>query len=73
MAEPGGMKGQTGQLDNERAVKDVLQPLGEDERNHVAEVHRVGRRPTTGVEVERLLGFVAVEDEVEFARRKGEG
>jgi hypothetical protein len=54
-------------LNDERAVEHVLKPLGEDEGNHVAEVHRVGRGSTTGVEVEGLLGFVAVEDEVEFA------
>jgi hypothetical protein len=67
-AERGEGEGRrTSKLNNERAVEDVLKPLGEDEGNHVAEVHRVGRGSATGVEVEGLLGFVAVEDQVEFA------
>lgn len=59
----------TSELDDERAVEHVLEPLGEDEGDHVAEVHRVARRAAARVEVEGLLLLVPVEDEVELAAR----
>jgi hypothetical protein len=60
----------TGKLDHQRAVEHVLEPLGKDEGDHVTEMHRVGRRAATGVEVERLLLLVAVQNQVEFAVSK---
>ncbi|KAH3684657.1 hypothetical protein WICPIJ_004373 [Wickerhamomyces pijperi] len=49
-----------GQLDNQRSIKDVLQPFGEDERNQVAQMHTVGGRPSPGVKEELLAVFVQI-------------
>ena len=56
----------TGQLNDERYVEYLLQPLREDERNHVAEMHRVARGSSSGVEVERVSSFVSIQNQVEF-------
>lgn len=61
---PGGL---TGELDDERAVKDVLEPLGEDEGDGVPQVHAVARRAPAGVQVERLLLLVPVKNQVKLA------
>lgn len=52
-----------GQLNDERAIKDVLKPLREHERDLMTNVHRSGRRSTARVEVEWLTSLVAIEDE----------
>lgn len=62
-------KSRTGKLHNEGHVKDILQPLGEDEGNHVAEMHRVGAGSSAGVKVEGFALLESVEDEVELAAR----
>lgn len=54
-------------MHDERDVEDVLEPLGEDKGNHVADVHAVAAGSAAGVEVKGLLLLVAVEDEVKLA------
>lgn len=56
-------------MNDERYVKDFLQPLGENEGDHVTEMHAVGGGSTASVEVERLFLLESVEDEVELAVR----
>ncbi|KAH3660154.1 hypothetical protein OGAPHI_007359 [Ogataea philodendri] len=58
------------EFNNERNVKNVLQPLGERERDHVTQVHRVGRRTTAGVQEKRFAVLVQVQDSVKVSFRK---
>lgn len=60
-----------GQLNDERAVKDVLEPLCENEGNCVADVHAVARRPTACIQIERLPFLVPVQDLIEFSASQG--
>lgn len=61
-----GRKG-TSELDHERDIEDLLEPAGKDEGDHVAEVEAVAARSAAGVEVERLLLLVAIQDKVELS------
>lgn len=57
----------TGQLDDQGAVKDVLEVLAEQEGNHVSQMHAVGGRSTSCVKVEGLLLLISIQDPVQFS------
>ena len=55
------------QLDDEGAAQRVLQPLGEQEGDEVAEVQRVGRRAAPRVQINGLLLFHSVQHGAQVA------
>lgn len=60
------------ELDDERDVEGLLEPLRELEGDEVPEVQRLGRRAAPRVQVERLAPLVCVEQRREVAMREEE-
>ena len=58
------------QLDDKRHVEGVLEPLGEDEGDEVAKVHRLGGGSSPGVQEEWVALLVASQDVGEVAMRE---
>ena len=54
------------QLNYQGNIEHVLEPLGEDERDQVSHVHRVGARPPASVQEELLPRGVHVQDGVQL-------
>ena len=59
-----------GQLDDERDVEGVLEPLGEDEGDEVSEVHRLRGGSSTRVQEEWVALLVTSQDVGEVAMRE---
>lgn len=59
-----------GQLNDERDVKDILQPFRKQERDQMAQMHRLCTRTSTGVEVEGLALLVAGQDGIQISMRE---
>lgn len=57
-----------GQLDHEGAVEHVLQPLGEEEGDQMAEMQAARRGTSARVEVEFLALFVGVENQIQVSK-----
>ena len=56
-----------GQLDHQGAIEHLLQPLGEEKRNEMAEMETAGRRTSSRVKVKLLSLFVRVQNQVEIS------
>jgi hypothetical protein len=58
----------SGHLNDHLHLEDVLEPLGEDEGDQVAQVEAAAARPAARVDVELLARFVSVEDRLEVSK-----